>query len=56
MTDRKAHTHNIVLANIPPNIINFHYWLLMKNFLTFGFGASGGTSQVPLRSTKIIIT
>ncbi len=21
----------------------------MKNFLTFGFGASGGTSQVPLR-------
>ncbi len=37
---------NIVLANIPPNIINFHYWLLMKKFLTFGFGESGGTSQV----------
>ena len=45
----KAHTANIVLANIPPNIINFHYWLLMKILLTFGFGASGGTSQVPLR-------
>lgn len=40
---------NIVLANIPPKIINFHYWLLIKIFLTFGFGASGGTSQVPLR-------
>ena len=40
---------NIVLTNIPPNIINFHYWLIMKLFLTFGFGASGGTSQVPLR-------
>ena len=40
---------NIVLANIPPNIINFHCWLLMKIFLTFGFGASGGTSQVPIR-------
>ena len=40
---------NIVLANIPPKIINFHNWLLMKKFPTFGFGASGGTSQVPLR-------
>ena len=40
---------NIILANKPPNFINFHYWLLMKIFLTFGFGASGGTSQVPLR-------
>ncbi len=45
----KAHTANIVLANIPPKIINFHYWHYMKIFLTFGFGASGGTSQVPLR-------
>ena len=41
--------YNIVLANIPPKIINFHYWHLMKIFLTFGFGANGGTSQVPLR-------
>ncbi len=49
-------TTNIVLANIPPNIINFHYWLLMKIFLTFGFGASGGTSQVPLRYQLFIET
>ena len=47
-------TYNIVLANIPPNIINFHYWLLMKIFLTFGFGASGGTSQVPGRYAQSI--
>ena len=44
---------NIVLANIPPNIINFHCWLLMKIFLTFGFGANGGTSQVPVRYTQL---
>ena len=47
--DRETTTANIVLANIPPKIINFHNWLLMKKFLTFGFGASGGTSQVPDR-------
>ena len=47
--DNNKTTHNIVLADIPPKIINFHYWLLMKIFLTFGFGASGGTSQVPIR-------
>jgi hypothetical protein len=34
---------------MPPKIINFHNWHLMKIFLTFGFGASGGTSQVPIR-------
>ena len=44
---------NIVLTNIPPNIINFHYWLIMKIFLTFGFGANGGTSQVPVRYTQL---
>lgn len=44
---------NIVLAIIPPNIINFHYWLLMKIILTFGFSASGGTSQVPLRYAQL---
>jgi len=49
MLNFKKTGYNIVLAKIPPNIINFHYWLLMKKFLTFGFGASGGTSQVPLR-------
>ena len=53
MTDRRA-THNIVLANIPPKIINFHNWLLMKKFLTFGFGASGDTSQVPDRYAQSI--
>lgn len=53
MTDRRA-THNIVLANIPPKIINFHNWLLMKKFLTFGFGASGDTSQVPDRYAILI--
>ena len=54
MTDRKAHTHNIVLANISPKIITFHNWLLMKIFLTFDFGASGGTSQVPLRCASCL--
>ena len=47
--DSRRAAYNTVLANIPPNIINFHYWLLMKKFLTFGFEASGGTSQVPDR-------
>jgi hypothetical protein len=44
-----SRTPNIVLAIIPANIINFHYRLLMKIFLTFGFGASGDTSQVLIR-------
>jgi len=26
----------------------------MKKFLTFGFGASGGTSQVPLRCASCL--
>lgn len=47
--DKNNTSPNIVLANIPPHIINFHNWLLMKIFLTFGLGASGGTSQVPDR-------
>ena len=51
--DNNKTTHNIVLADIPPKIINFHYWLLMKIFLTFGFGANGGTSQVPVRYTQL---
>ncbi len=52
--DRETTTANIVLANIPPKIINFHYRLLMKIFLTFGFGANGGTSQVPVRYAILI--
>ena len=51
--DRRRAAYNIVLANIPPNFINFHNWLLMKIFLTFGFGARGGTSQVPLRYASV---
>ena len=53
MTNDRITAGNIVLANIPPHIINFHYWPLMKIFLTFGFGASGGTSQVPLRYVQL---
>jgi len=52
LCDRSRAAYNIVLANIPPKIINFHYWLIKKIFLTFGFGESGGTSQVPLRYSQ----
>ena len=42
-------TTDILLANIPQKNLNFYYWFLMKKFLTFGFGASGGMSKEPLR-------
>ncbi|NOT37296.1 MAG: hypothetical protein HOP11_07950 [Saprospiraceae bacterium] len=42
--------NNNVLTDMPLKIRNFHFWLSVKKiFLTFGFSASGGTSQVPER-------
>ncbi|NOT38230.1 MAG: hypothetical protein HOP11_12730 [Saprospiraceae bacterium] len=45
--------NNNVLTDMPLKIRNFHFWLSVKKiFLTFGFSASGGTSQVPERYTQ----